>query len=108
MSGFTLVVQSNTLIAQSKTIELRLGLSVPVVVQSSPGGGDGSNELKEDLSPLLTIWTLSAVPSAPHMSKLFINGQKQTFGIDYVVNGGLVSWLGYALKPNWKVEFYYS
>jgi len=63
---------------------------------------------KENLSPLQTTWTLTGIPAMPHLSNFFINGQKQTYGTDYVINGGLVTWQGYTLKSHWKIEIYYT
>jgi hypothetical protein len=77
-------------------------------VVDANGGGDGLTEVRQVLSPTLTQWTIASVPLLPHLSKFFIQGQKQVFGIDYNVNGTLVSWFGsFALKPSFIVEFYY-
>lgn len=63
--------------------------------------------MREVLSPLATTWSLSATPAMPHLSNFYINGQRQTFGLDYVINGSSVTWQGYPLKAGWKIEIYY-
>ena len=54
-------------------------------------------------------FTLSAVVTAASTSSLFVNGQKQTFGIDYSVSGSTLTWIGTAISfPVTAMEFYYQ
>lgn len=39
-----------------------------------------------------TVFTLVNVPTFPHLSQLFLNGQKMLFIFDYTINGAIINW----------------
>ena len=57
-----------------------------------------------------TVFPLTNVVPLPDKSLLFLNGQKQTFGIDYNINNGTpqLNWLsGVTLLTTFILEIYY-
>lgn len=91
-----------SVLRSDSTTIIKIGYST--VIQSQ---GNQSVEIFEQLNPNQTVWTLTAVPTNPGISKFFVNGQKQRYAIDYQINGLILQWFGYTLKSNWTIEFYY-
>lgn len=66
-----------------------------------PGsGGGGSGALTTLAYSPSGAYTLPATPSRPDLSLLFINGAKQTYGLDYNINGTVLSWI----SPNLPIS----
>jgi hypothetical protein len=67
----------------------------------------------KDILPILSAgqssFFLSYSPTTPQMSKLFFNGQKVRYGVDYnITNGNQVVWLGaQVLDVIDELEIYY-
>jgi hypothetical protein len=53
-------------------------------------------------------YNIPAIPSNPQKSELFVRGIKQKFGVDYVISGSVLSWIGGTLPPNPVIELYFS
>ena len=88
------------------------------IIQSGPGvaqitliGGSGSGEPKQESLPVSTSqisFTLSDTPSDITTVMMFINGEKQTYGVDYTVSGTTVTWLNsFSLISSDIAEFWY-
>jgi hypothetical protein len=55
-----------------------------------------------------TVFTLSQIPANPHLSQLYLNGIKATFGIEYNINAAQLSWLSpLPLEPTDSLEVIY-
>lgn len=54
-----------------------------------------------------TSFSLSEAPLQANATVMYINGLKQTYGVDYTISGSLVSYLGVALQSSDSVEFWY-
>lgn len=55
-----------------------------------------------------TSFVLSVIPSQPHRSRLYLNGVKQRYGVDYVINSTTLTWQGVRLAPTTDtLEIYY-
>jgi hypothetical protein len=83
-----------------------------------PGGGTGTGPpgsttfVIDVFSPTLgqTAFTLSATPSAPTTSLVWINGVLYEEGLDYTVSGTTLTWLNiaFSLGPPDLLEAYYQ
>lgn len=72
------------------------------------GSGVGYPTAREILDPVHSpTFQLANIPVLPHLSALHINGQKQFYGSDYVINSSILQWFGYALQSDWAIEFTY-
>jgi len=47
-----------------------------------------------------TIFQLNNIPLFPHKSLVYLNGQKMTYGVDYVINSSVLNWLFIDLQLN--------
>lgn len=77
------------------------------IVDASPGGGGGAIETRVVLSPTQSSWTVGAIIVSPQLSRFYINGLKQEYGVDYTINSATIIWLGMPLRTTWKIELYY-
>lgn len=50
---------------------------------------------------------LSSTPKLPGKTRFFLNGVKQQYGVDYVINANVLNWLDIPLKSNYILEIYY-
>lgn len=72
------------------------------------GSGGGYPIEREILNPANSpAFQLTNIPVLPHLSALHINGQKQFYGSDYVINSSILRWNSYTLRSNWAIEFTY-
>lgn len=55
------------------------------------------------------LFTLTNIPQFPNKSKVYLNGLKQQFGIDYNINLLILNWISNntVLKANYILEVYY-
>ena len=51
---------------------------------------------------------LPSLPILVHRSLLFVNGVQQSYGVDYVINGIILSWLGFPLESSDYFELRYN
>lgn len=54
-----------------------------------------------------TVFTLPSTPAAPGNSLLFLNGIKQAYGVDYVIDGLILTWSSIALLTSDTLEIFY-
>lgn len=55
-----------------------------------------------------TAFNLSAIPALPHLSLLFVNGEKSRYPQDFVINSSVLTWNNrVSLDAFDEVEFYY-
>lgn len=55
-----------------------------------------------------TTFNLSAIPQLPHLSMLFVNGEKSRYPQDFTINSSVLSWNNrMSLDTSDEVEFYY-
>jgi hypothetical protein len=55
-----------------------------------------------------TVFALSAIPAAPHLVQLFLNGEKAVFGVDFMIDGVSLTWLcPILLNSEDTLELYY-
>lgn len=55
-----------------------------------------------------TAFNLSAIPALPHLSLLFVNGEKSRYPQDYAINSSVLNWNNRVrLDSSDEVEFYY-
>ena len=56
-----------------------------------------------------TVFNLSMTPENVNLTQLMINGQKQTYGIDYTIAGTVLTWLNtsFRLATTDRMEIYY-
>ncbi len=45
-----------------------------------------------------TVFTLPSVPSLPHLSAVYLNGVRSRYGVDYVIDGLVLTWQGVRLS----------
>ncbi len=57
-----------------------------------------------------TSFNLTSTPTQPHLSKVFLNGVKASYGTEYMINSSVLNWLAaVALNSSDTLEiFYYS
>jgi hypothetical protein len=54
-----------------------------------------------------TAFTLSTIPTIPHLSRLFLNGVKALYAVDYSINEVQLNWLGVTLSDDDELEIFY-
>lgn len=54
-----------------------------------------------------TTFTLNSIPIEPNKSKLYLNGVKQIYSIDYNINLSTLNWFGVSLSSDDILEIYY-
>jgi hypothetical protein len=83
--------------------------SININLSSSGGGSNNTQYQLLSFTNGQTIFTLLAAPLIPNISLLTLNGVKQQFGVDYIINGNYLTWLNiHALKFNDILEIYYN
>ncbi len=74
--------------------------------------GGGTGELRREVfTPInnQSQFPLAQIPSLPHLSHLFVNGEKARFGIDYVINGAIITWNNrMTIESLDEIEIYYD
>lgn len=56
-----------------------------------------------------TVFTLARTPALPHLSALYINGVKATYGVAYTINAAVLTWLSsLRLEPTDAIEINYA
>jgi hypothetical protein len=54
-------------------------------------------------------WLLNQTPKSPQLSRLYLNGSKAFYVIDYVINGAIVTWLAaIPIESTDLLEIYYK
>lgn len=53
------------------------------------------------------VFNLPYAIANPDKSRLYLNGQKQIYGLDYVVNASVLNYLGVALETTDYLEIYW-
>jgi hypothetical protein len=75
------------------------------------GGGGSGNATQESfsVSESQTSFTLSGTPSENSTVMMFVNGEKQQYGIDYTASGTAITWFDndFILESTDIVEFWY-
>lgn len=77
------------------------------------GGGIATGvDTKDTLSITVngqTVFALSTIPENVNISILTVNGQKQTYGVDYTIAGTVLTWLNtsFTLSTSDRMEIYY-
>lgn len=73
-----------------------------------PGAGGLANRELLAIAPNQTTFNLTAIPSQPHLSQLYLNGAKAGYGTDYTINSSTLTWLSaIALESTDSLEIYY-
>jgi hypothetical protein len=55
-----------------------------------------------------TVFALPITPSAPSKTRVYLNGLKQKFGLDYNINASILNWISsQSLQNNYYLEIYY-
>lgn len=81
-----------------------------VGLQGPPGTGGGGSSFREKLTIASnqTVFTLTQMSAFPHLAKLYLNGAKAEYGIDFVINTSVLTWLStIALTTDDSLEIYY-
>lgn len=81
----------------------------PIEVFLSPGGVGGKLGMVERIAVTTvgqTSFTLSAIAVAPHLSQLYLNGEKATYPDQYIISSTQLTWLGVELDPEDTLELY--
>lgn len=83
--------------------------SILAYIEERIGQVSGLISRREVLSPAnQPNFSLSLTPVYPEQSDFYINGLKQTYGIDYNINGFILQWLaGYVIPEDWFLEVLY-
>ena len=72
-------------------------------------GGSDTRDFIPIASNGQTVFALSALPENINSSKLYINGARQQFGIDYTIAGTVLTWLNtsFTLRTSDVLEVFY-
>jgi hypothetical protein len=80
-----------------------------IEVFPTPGLGGGGNGQVEQLvitTDGQTQFTLSFIVVSPHLSQLYLNGEKANYPGDYTIDGSLLIWTGVDLATDDDLEIY--
>jgi hypothetical protein len=83
--------------------------SPAIEVFASPGAGGGGLEAIAKLTVTAigqTSFTLPFISVSPHLSQLYLNGEKATYLQDYILNSTQLTWLGIELELDDELELY--
>jgi len=61
-------------------------------ISDAIAGATYSREVLTVLTNNQVQFGLTGVPSLPHLSQFFVNGEKMRFVIDYTINGSILNW----------------
>ncbi|MGA7934724.1 MAG: hypothetical protein WCA35_14360 [Kovacikia sp.] len=94
------------IVQPEETIVLQVGLRGPPGTQGPPGSAAYRNVLTASTGQ--TVFNLLNTSTMPHLSQLYINGVKATYGTEYVINLTVLTWLGdLRLEPEDEIEINY-
>lgn len=79
-------------------------------IVSIGGGGGSAPDTYQVLAFAGNNSSLSKISAAPQLSRLFFNGGKQRYGVDYTINGSILTWLSSSLliEPTDLLEILFS
>ena len=91
-------------------VSVQVPKTIAIVINQGVRGDSGTSQGKclEVLDPGQTVWTLSKVPVNPELSEFYLNGQKQRFLHDYLINGQILIWQTLTLSTTDYLEINYS
>ena len=91
-------------------VSVQVPKTIAIVINQGVRGDPGTSQGKclEVLDPGQTVWTLSKVPVNPELSEFYLNGQKQRFLHDYLINGQILIWQTLTLSTTDYLEINYS
>jgi hypothetical protein len=70
------------------------------------GGGNGQVERLDISRDGQTQFTLSFIVVSPHLSQLYLNGEKVSYPADYTIDSTQLTWLGIELETDDELELY--
>lgn len=70
-------------------------------------GGETSYRALEITTNGQTVFDLPYAIANPDKSRLYLNGQKLVFGVDYVINASVLNYSGVALEATDYLEIYW-
>jgi hypothetical protein len=102
---------SNTVEVATLSNEVRMALALhrvdPLAHPALVGGDAGDTRELLAIADGQTVFTLTSIPTLPHLSRLFLNGVKATYGSSYMVNSAQLVWLGVELSDDDELEIFY-
>jgi hypothetical protein len=105
-NGSTHPIEVATLSTEVK-MAIALHRADPLAHPALVGGDAGDTRELLAIVDGQTVFPLVAIPTSPHLSRLFLNGVKATYAIDYTLNSLQLTWLGITLSDNDELEIFY-
>lgn len=109
---FTQLRTLGTPVNQS-TASLMAYITAQITAQIVSIGGGGGGSIPDTYQVLAFAGnnsSLTKISAAPQLSRLFFNGGKQQYGVDYTINGSILTWLSSSLliEPTDLLEIIFS
>jgi hypothetical protein len=102
---------TNPIEVATLSTEVRMAIALhradPLAHPALVGGDAGDTRELLAIADGQTVFTLAAIPTLPQLSRLFLNGVKATYAIDYTINSAQLTWLGVALANDDELEIFY-
>lgn len=91
---------------QLVTLSVLAAIALADAPVTSPDSGGAVKRRDFFIVANTKTFTLSAVPTTPGMSEVFVNGVKSVYSVDYTINGSQLVYTD-ELLPGYYLEIYY-